>query len=143
MPAWARCIWYPVVQLGGTALLLVAVPSTGGKTLALLTWWRVTFGRLNRPEAIFFVAACCFFTLMDVLALRQGIFAFATSDVLGMPYYEPFMWGLCTMHIQRMLGGPAPEENSWTAWALVEPFALCFAAISDPQLLLLMTATIL
>jgi hypothetical protein len=131
------------VQLFGTILILVAVPFSLLQAALLLGWWAMTFGPLNQREATFFILACASFSGMNALALRQGIFAFASADVLGMPWYELFMWGFYGLHIHRMLGGPAPGKQRWVAWVLAVLFALCFASLTDPRLLLLATATIL
>lgn len=132
-----------VLQLLGTFLVLIAIPSTLMQALLLLVWWAVTFGPLDRREAVFFVLACAFFTGMNALALRQGIFAFATDDVLGMPWYELFMWGFYGLHLWRLIGGPAPQGNRFAGWVLAGLFAICFAVVADPWWLLMTTALVL
>lgn len=131
------------VQLFGTILVLVAVPSSLAQAVLLLAWWALTFGPRDWREVLFFILACAFFTGMNALALRQGIFAFGTADVLGMPWYELFMWGFYNLHILRMLGGPVPGSRRPAAWILAGLFALCFAVVSDPHLLFTATALVL
>jgi hypothetical protein len=53
------------------------------------------------------------------------------------------MWGFYVLHIRRMVSGPAPVGQHEAAWLWAGSFALCFAVISDPQILLITTAAIL
>lgn len=125
-----------LAQLLGTLLILVAIPSTLAKAILLLAWWLLTFAPLRRAELVFFALACTLFTIMNALALRQGIFTFADCDILRMPYFELGMWGFYGLHMWRLLGGPVPDGSSWIARLLVIPFALCFALVAEPSLLL-------
>lgn len=123
-------------QLLIALVILVALPATPLQALLLLGWWFVTFRPLRPVEVLCFVLVCVLFTVMNAMALRHGVFAFAQRDVLGMPYFELFTWGFYGLHMWRFLGGPAPGGNPWLARGLVVPFALSFALVSDAQLLL-------
>lgn len=93
-----------------------------------------------------YAGACSFFTVMNALSLRQGIFAFTNPDVMGMPVYELFMWGFYLLHVKRLLDGPAPislPTGAWQAWILALLYAGAFATISDPGKLLVVTGTLL
>jgi len=126
------------------ALAIIAfVPSNWGKLVALLALWAATFRRPSKPEAIFFVAVCAFFTVMNAASLKQGIFAFTSPDILGMPVYELFMWGFYLLHLKRVVGGPAPESNRVIVWGLALLYAAAFATISDARILLAVTGTLL
>lgn len=131
------------VQLLGTLAILAWVPTSLGKTVVLLAWWLLSFRHISRREQILYVIACVFFTFMNAMSLRQGIFAFTHPDVLGMPYYELFMWGFYLLHTLRMIGGDAPERPGAKVWALTLGFAVAFGAIPDQTLLLALTGALL
>jgi hypothetical protein len=135
---WARYLG----QIGGTLIILAWVPSNLGKTAALLVWWALTFGRPAPAEILLFFIACAFFSVMNILALRQGIFSFRNPDLLRMPAYEFFMWGFYLLHAVRALAGPTPRPSR-AAWALAVLYALAFATIPDPRMLLIVTGILL
>ncbi len=126
------------------ALAIVAfVPTNFFKLGAFLILWMVTFRRVSKPEAIFYVAVCSFFTAMNAASLKQGIFAFSKPDVLGMPVYELFMWGFYLLHLKRVLRGPAPVGRRGSVWTLALLYAASFAAIPDAKTLLAVTGALL
>ena len=126
------------------ALVIIAfVPTNLGKLVAFLVLWAVTFRKPTKPEVIFYVGVCVFFTVMNAASLKQGIFSFSEPDVLGMPVYELFMWGFYLLHLRRVLGGPAPESRRATIWTLALLYALAFAAIPDAKVLLIVTSLLL
>lgn len=129
---------------GPVALAVIAfVPTNLGKLIALLALWAATFRRLSKPEVIFYAGVCVFFTLMNAASLKQGIFAFAYPDILGMPVYELFMWGFYLLHLKRILGGSAPQTNRVVVWTLALLYAAAFATIPDAQILLMVTGVLL
>ncbi len=130
------------VQLLVTLAVLAFLPSNLGKTAALLVCWAVTFRRINAAECVLFVGVCCFFTVMNAMSLKQGIFRFAAPDLLGMPFYELLMWGFYVLHTKRMLGD-TPPESSRTAWGLAICYSIAFATLKDPNVLLDVTAALL
>jgi hypothetical protein len=115
-----------------------------------LLLWLLTFDAFTRGEWMLYIVACFFFTLMNALSLRQGIFAFTAPDLLAMPVYEFFMWGFYLMHVKRAVAGavpvpvpvPVPWEN-WVVWILALLYAAAFSAIADPNTLLQVTAVLL
>jgi len=131
------------LQLLATLAILAWVPGNTVKLVALLALWTATFWRPTRPELVLYLAVCALFTIMNLGALRQGVFVFRRPDLLGMPIYEFFMWGFYVLHLIRMVGGPAPKGRVWLALALAVAFAIPFSTISDPQMLLLATALVL
>lgn len=131
------------IQLLGTLAILAWVPGNVPKTLALWLLWAITFRRVSVAETILFTAACAFFTFMNAMSLRQGIFAFRDPDLLGMPFYEVFMWGFYLLHTWRMLLGPIAVGKRAQAWLMAIAYALAFGAIADQRLLLLVTAVLL
>ena len=131
------------LQWPASLAILIWVPGNLGKLFALLLLWAVTFGRLSRSEWVFGLAACLFFTAMNVASLRSGIFMFTAPDVLGMPAYELFMWGFYLLHTMRMLDGQPPHGRSTTAWALALSYSLAFATIPSASALLAVTGGLL
>lgn len=132
-----------LLQVPAALIIIAWVPSNLGKLAAFLMLWAVTFRKLNKPEAIFYIGVCAFFTLMNAMSLRQGIFAFTAPDVLGMPVYELFMWGFYLLHLKRVLGGPAPESKPTVVWTLALLYATAFAVIPDAGILLAVTGALL
>jgi hypothetical protein len=132
-----------LLQLAATLAVLAWVPTNVGKLLAFVVVWALTFRRPTRAEWALVVAVCAFFTVMNAAALRQGIFAFSDPDALGMPVYEFLMWGFYVLHTRRLLDGRAPTDRRAVVWALALMYAVAFAVIPDPNLLLAVTATLL
>lgn len=132
-----------LLQIPAALAIIVWVPTNVGKLAAFLVLWAVTFRKLTKPEALFYIGVCVFFTVMNIASLKQGIFAFTTPDVLRMPVYEFFMWGFYLLHVKRVLGGPAPEGKRAVVWILALLYAVAFAAIPDAKVLLAATAALL
>ena len=132
-----------LLQVPAALVIIAWVPTNGGKLAAFLVLWAVTFGRLSKPEIIFYAGVCIFFTAMNAASLSQGIFAFTTPDVLGMPVYELFMWGFYLLHLKRMLGGPPPSSKPAVVWTLALLYAAAFASIPDARMLLAATSILL
>jgi hypothetical protein len=131
------------LQLPLTLAILVIVPGNLLKTALLVLLWAVTFQRLNRAETVYFGFACFFFTLMNVASLKQGIFRFQNPDIIGLPYYEFFMWGFYLLHSKRLIGGAAPEKINWKAIVIAVLYSVSFSTIQDQSILLLATGTLL
>jgi hypothetical protein len=138
-----RNVAWVLAQAPASLAVLLWVPTNLGKLAALALVWAMTFGPLSRAEWLFFAAICLFFTIMNAAALAQGIFVFSDPDVLRMPIWEVFMWGFYTLHTMRLLGGPIPQSNRALVWTLALLFAAAFATITDPALLLAVTAAVL
>jgi len=139
MPAIARHL----LQIPLVLLILAVVPGNATKLAALIVVWIFTFRQLSKVEAIFYAAVCLFFTGMNAASLKQGIFAFSHPDVLGMPWYELFMWGFYLLHLRRVLNGPAPVGKRAAVWTLTVLYALAFAVIQDGNVLLTVTGVLL
>jgi len=132
-----------LLQVPAALAIIAFVPTNVGKLAALLILWTITFRKLSKVEAIFYVCVCIFFTVMNALSLKQGIFSFASPDVLGMPVYELFMWGFYLLHLKRLLGGPVAAGHRATIWTLALLYAAAFASIPDATVLLAVTGTLL
>ncbi len=134
------------LQVPVALLILAGLPGNWVKLVGLLVLWIVTFRALTLAEWILYTCACLFFTAMNALSLRQGIFAFTSPDALGMPVYEFFMWGFYLLHVKRMVDGPVPKVSALQArlvWILALLYALAFSAIADSNTLLTATAILL
>ncbi|MDH4099366.1 MAG: hypothetical protein OEV28_02175 [Nitrospirota bacterium] len=103
----------------------------------------MTFKRISREEAILFFIACIFFTIMNALSLKQGVFIFNHPDFLGMPWYELAMWGFYLVHTWRMVDGPLPTGPRTKAGLVALGYVVAFSVISDQHILLLVTAILL
>jgi hypothetical protein len=131
------------VQLVAT-LVILGLPI--GNTLKLVVFaaiWAVTFRRLSRRELLCYFGVSTLFSVMDIRAVHQGGFSFSHADVAGLPIWEYFMWGFLVLHILRTLGGPAPQSRWWLVLPLALLFALPFATLSHPSLLLISSCTVL
>jgi hypothetical protein len=132
-----------LLQIPLSLAILAWLPGNAAKLAALLLLWSLSFQRLNLREGIFYIGVCLFFTGMNALSLRQGIFAFSHPDVLGMPVYELFMWGFYLLHTWRVLGGAAPTGSPLRAWVLALLYAAAFGSFADGNTLLVVTAALL
>jgi hypothetical protein len=105
--------------------------------------WLLGFRSLSRNDLLLMLGVNTLFTIMNLGALRQGIFAFQNPDLLGLPIYEFFMWGFYVVHTMRFVGGlPTRSPLIWVM-VMAVAFAIPFTTIADPKLLLLVTAIIL
>ena len=132
-----------LIQIPLTLAIIAWVPGNLAKLATLLVLWLVTFRKLSTSESIFYFGVCVFFTVMNALSLKQGIFAFTHPDVLGMPVYELFMWGFYLLHVKRVLGGPAPQSKRVVVWVLALLYATAFGSIADATVLLTVTGALL
>lgn len=132
-----------VAQLVGSLFILWADFSNAIKLVALLLLWITTFWPIQRFELVLFIFAGMFFSVMNVLSLKQGIFRFSKPDLLGLPAYEFVMWGFYLLHVQRMLAGQISPKPSAKVWTLALLYAASFAILANPQILLCVTASLL
>lgn len=130
-------------QLLATAAALGWVPGNPAKLAAMLVVWRLGFGRIATTEYLVMAAVNLLFMVMNSAALNRGVFRFDHPDFLRMPVYEYLMWGFYTLHTIRFLGGEASRCSPILVCAAAAAFALPFAAIADPALLLVVSAAVL
>jgi hypothetical protein len=131
------------VQLG-IALLILALPIANAlKLIAFAILWGTTFRRLSPRELLCFAGVSALFSIMDVMAVRQGAFRFLHPDIGGLPLWEFFIWGFYVLHVVRALDGPAPPHRWRFALPLAILFALPFATVSDSTILLVSSAAAL
>jgi hypothetical protein len=140
----------PTEWLQDRLLLLLQIPATlailawlPGNAFKLLALWLLTFQRISKSESVFALLVCLFFTGMNAMSLRQGIFAFQSPYLLGMPCYELFMWGFYLLHTWRVLDGAAPQGLPLQAWLLAALYAAAFGSIADGSVLLAVMAVLL
>ena len=124
------------LQLVLTLAVLALVPGGWLKLAALLLCWAATFRTVTKPELVAYCGVSGLFSVMDIMAARQGVFAFDAPDYLGLPVWEFFMWGFYVLHALRMLDGSSPKGSPWRPGAMGLLFAVPFASIADPWLLL-------
>lgn len=128
------------LQLAGTLVILAFVPGNVGKLLAFLVLWSLTFKSVSKREMVFYLIICSIFTFMNALSLKQGIFVFKNPDILGMPFYELFMWGFYLLHTARLINGSIPKSQNKQIGILALLFSAAFGIISDQSMLLYATA---
>lgn len=132
-----------LAQLATTIIILtLPVPNTV-KLVALLILWLITFWPLQRSDYVLFLIAAIFFTLMNVMSLKQGLFWFTQPDLFGLPAYEFAMWGFYLLHVRRMISLPAPPAVRRPIIVLVLGYSAAFALLSNQQALLYTTLALL
>jgi hypothetical protein len=143
-----------VGQLAGTLALLAIdfepwlsrwPPGSGNavKALVLVAFWTATFWPLSRRELALVAIIDVFFTLMDVVTVRRGLFWFVHPDVVGLPYWEPFMWGFYVLNAERMCRLPGTRRPSALDYASLIAFTATFPAIGAPLPLQLLPCALL
>lgn len=132
-----------MIQLAGSVAILAFVPGNLLKLVAFPIWWAVTFRRVTVRQLVLNLVAAVFFTVMDYLTLRQGIFRFTYPDFLLMPCYEPLLWGYLLLHTLHMVNGPTPRGRLLLPAALAVVFAVPFLVITDPVVLFVVSGVIL
>lgn len=132
-----------LLQLAGTVATLAWTPGNVGKLITMIIVWLLGFRGLSRNDLLLMLGINTLFTIMNLGALRQGIFVFQNPDLLGLPVFEFFMWGFYVLHTLRFIGGrPTRSPLIWII-VMAVAFATPFTTIADPKLLLLVTAIIL
>lgn len=124
------------VQLALTLAILAFIPGGWNKLVAFLTVWALTFREISAREFAVYLGVCGLFSVMDIMAVRQGVFRFERPDYLGLPAWEFFMWGFYVLHAARTLGAPVPAGSLAKSFALAALFAVPFVTLADPWLLL-------
>jgi hypothetical protein len=133
----------PLTQLLAT-LLILGLDIVGAlKLAAFVAIWALTFRRLSLREALCFLAVSGLFSIMDIVAVRQGLLTFLRPDFAGLPVWEFFMWGFYVLHMLRTWDGPAPSPNRRLVLPLAVLFAVPFAVVNESPILLLATGAIL
>ncbi len=115
------------------------VPGNYVKAVAFCVLWLITFNPLVFQEIILFFSVCSVFSVLDVMAVKQGVFYFKNPDFLGIPVWECLMYGFYVLHGLRLLGGPQPKTNKIVAGMFAVGFALSFSCIADQSLLTYVT----
>ena len=138
---WARLTL--LAQLGATIAVLGWVPGNRTKLVLMALIWLIGFGRVAAAEWALMAAVNLLFVVMNLAALKRGIFAFDHPDLLGMPVYEYLMWGFYVLHTIRFLDGAPPRGPTIIALTAAGAFAASFATIAAPTLLLLVSGAVL
>lgn len=133
----------PWLRLALTYAILFAVPGAPLKTGLLLTLWIAAFAPWKKSDAALFVSCAALFTAMNAAAIQRGLFEFTAPNVLGLPYWEFFLWGFWVLHTHRIAGGPpAPRPGRWE-WGLVVLFALSFVLFQSATAVLLASGAVM
>jgi hypothetical protein len=130
------------LQLVVTLLAIVLISPGALCLLFLLGWWTVTFWPIRLREGVLFCVAAAFFTGMNFVTLKQGIFSFSRPDILLMPYFELGMWGFYLLHTLRTVRGPVPRYSPLPTMILAILLCAAFAAIRTSSLLTIVSMAI-
>lgn len=131
-----------VPQLLGTLAILASAAPAPVTLLAMLAWWTLTLRDLTARELGLACGLNLLFTALDIGAVRAGVFVFHHPDWMGLPWWEPVMWGFYGVHGLRLVGGTA-ERPRWWACVLAVAFAAPYVAIADPSRLALAAGGVL
>lgn len=143
-PPACRSTWLMLLaQLAATIMVLGWLPGNPAKLVVLPFIWLLGFGRISVAELAMMGAINLLFVVMNMAALKRGIFAFDHPDLFGIPAYEFLMWGFYVLHTIRLLDGAPPRGQTITAMVATGVFAATFAAIAEPVLLLLVSGAVL
>jgi hypothetical protein len=93
-----------------TLATLQAIPDRLLVLIPLSLGWLVLFHPLSAGELVMFVVAGTFFLFQNYVTLRAGVFEFRDKDILLMPYFEPFLWGLYFLSLKRFILGKGRED---------------------------------
>ena len=132
-----------LAQLGATLVVLGWLPGNPAKLVIMVLIWLIGFNRIAGAELVMMGAIDLLFVLMNLVALRRGIFTFDHPDLFGMPIYEYLMWGFYVLHTIRFLDGAPPRGHILVTVAVASGFAVTFATIAPPTLLLLASGSVL
>jgi hypothetical protein len=119
-----------LLQLIATAGALGWVPGNYTKLAVMAIIWTIGFRRLTRHEAVLMIAVNALFAIMNLSALRNGVFRFLHPDLAGMPVYEYAMWGFYTLHTIRFVDGTVPRGRILLVLIMTAIFTIPFAAIA-------------
>lgn len=116
--------------LAATLALVAAIPD-GAVALAacLLCWSLVPW---TPRLAVAWAALATLFALLDLGAVRAGVFAFARPDLLGLPWWEFLVWGCWVLGGLGLIPAAAPARPRWPAFLCAALFAAPFLAVADP-----------
>lgn len=129
--------------LGLTYVVLFFVPGALLKTGLLLALWIAVFHPWKKSDVALFIGCSALFTTMNTAAIHRGLFEFMKPNLLGLPYWEFFLWGFWVLHTHRIAAGaPAPRPGRWE-WGLVVLFALSFVLFESATAVLLASGTVL
>ena len=132
-----------MLQLTATAAILGWLPGNIIKMTAMVVLWGITFRRISGRELMMIAGVDVLFSLMDLGALRSGVFRFRHPDLIGLPIYEFFMWGFFTLHALRFVGRMPETPRLILSLALAALFALPFATIAQPIVLFFASSIVL
>jgi hypothetical protein len=119
------------LQLIATAAVLGWVPGNYTKLAVMAVIWTIGFRRLTRHEAVLMLAVNALFAIMNLGALRNGVFRFLHPDLAGMPIYEYAMWGFYTLHTIRFVDGTVPRGRIGLVLLMAAIFTIPFVSVAD------------
>lgn len=118
------------LMLSGTLVQIAAIPNGLVSLAACLLWWSLV--PWTPRLAVAWTALAALFALLDLGAVRAGVFAFARPDLLGLPWWEFLVWGCWVLGGLGLIPAAAPARPRWPAFLCAALFAAPFLAVADP-----------
>ena len=72
------------------------------KMIMILASFYFVYGVFSKEERYLFVGVNLFFMFMNYMSIVNGIFSFSSPDLIRLPWYEFFMWGIYVLHLKRV-----------------------------------------
>jgi len=106
-------------------------------------FWLLTFKRLTKAEVGAFLVCNLIYSVGDIGAVQNGVFAFTNPSALGLPYWEFVFWGYWLLHMHRMLHFHYPKHVTLKSLLLAISFFLCFSLLHGSEAVLVGSGTVL
>lgn len=135
--------WLLWLQVAATLGILAASPSNAVALGSVLLLWALSTPHLTRDELVLWGGTCLVMSAMDVMAIRNGVFAFSSPDVLGLPFWEYPMWGYWAVHGKRVLRLEGQAPGGWPIGLFVILFAAAFPLSPTSEVLFISTSALL
>lgn len=141
--SWSNKKYLLILQLAATMAIIALTPSNVGKIGLLILVWVVTFRQISKREIWLYVISCLIFTVVDMLAVKRGLFYFINPDIWGLPLYQPLMWGYFVLHFRKFLEGGIPNMRPIITLPLLLAFVASFFFFDSEMGILASTSLIL
>lgn len=96
-----------------TAAIMVLVRNNFLALALFLCLWAAPLKFYRKNDLWFFIIGFLSFLFLDMIVVAKGVFSFARPDFLGLPVFEPFLWGFYLVTINKIGGSEEifPRRN--------------------------------
>lgn len=101
MTAYKMPIVYLIHHFLVIAMMIMPLDASIKMVGILLSFYFI-YGAFTKEEVYLFVGVNIFFTFMNYMSIINGIFVFSHPNLIGLPWYEFFMWGIYVIHLKRI-----------------------------------------